>query len=83
MTALQQDINDVLEAVENLGDLFLLRCRTVTGRRLRDVVYVAVETRQRVSARALLDLKEAVAEVEGLRAQNARLTEALLAAENR
>jgi len=81
MTPLQSDVGDVTEACEDLGQLLLLKPRTTVGRFLRDAVY---DARDKLLGRCMESERQVGilrAEVEGLRAQNAKLTEAVLGLE--
>jgi hypothetical protein len=71
------DVLDVIDSVESVAELILLRPQTPTGEKLREAV-VQMRTAllsQRDFLRGSVKLLQG--EVEGLRRQNALLTEAL------
>jgi hypothetical protein len=80
---LTSDVRDLLDAMPNLGYLVLLkgRCTTKTGAELAQRVFVAIEGLGRHAVKLEDEVVKLRAEVEGLRAQNATQTEALLKAE--
>lgn len=82
MTPLAQDAGDVAEACEDAGALTLLKPQTTVGRYLRAAIFeMRIKLLDRLLA-AQCERDALRAEVEGLRAQNAALTEAVQEAES-
>ena len=75
------DVNDVIDAADNLGALFLTSLRTKTGSELKRVVYEQLERRQRLAEDLAKRNRSLEAEIDGVREQNAKLTAQLQRAE--
>jgi len=82
VTPLAHDVQDVIETEGSVGYLSLLRPRTKLGAELAKKMLDALTTRLQRSTALDRELRKAKAEVEGLRDQNAKLTEALQRAED-
>ena len=80
MTPLAYYVADVIDCAGSMGRLFLLRPRTVLGAELTTAVRKALEYRSGLVSFFQDEAKRLRAEVDGLREQNAKLTEALQAA---
>jgi len=83
VTPLAHYVADVIDCAGSMGRLFLLRPRTVLGAELTTAVRKALEYRSGLVSFFQDEAKRLRAEVDGLREQNAKLTEALQAAEAR
>lgn len=74
MTPLAQDVTDVIEALGNVSELMFLRPRTKMGADLRDEAVRQRRPQVDAIARLSAEAVRLVAEVDGLRAQNEKLT---------
>jgi len=77
MTPLAHDVADVTDCAGNIGRLLFLRPRTILGAAMVRAVREALEYRSGLVSFFEGEAKRLSLEVEGLRAQNAKLTQVL------